>query len=205
LDPDALEFAPNTRLGMALSELNGKRIYRKFASSKNFKIYEKFLLAELLGCRSGGPGNQLLRRQIKRQLTQENAVIGKRLKLRPDETKEERYQMAEWSFVRELAQIKSIAMRAGADMSDWSMSLGPGSLAFFDGILGGFNDAKSYYLKENFIFGMLAHLSEREPAFRSSFNVYKAYGDLHPFGQRLEIDRARESCPLLTSGGVALD
>jgi hypothetical protein len=115
--------------------------------------------------------------------------------------------MQEGLFVRELAQIKSVAARAGADMSDWSMALAPGSLAFFDGILSGMHNEKSYYLKEDLIFEMLLHLSEREAAFRPYFAIDNAYKklagdppgkmDSYPFGNRINLDKALESCPLL--------
>ena len=73
-----------------------------------------------------------------------------------------------------------------------------GSLAFFDGILSGISDGKSYYLKEDLIFEMLMHLREREPAFRRYFvwgNVFEDYG--YPFGHRLALAAAAKACPLL--------
>jgi hypothetical protein len=201
-DPESLQFAPNTRLGMALTELNRKRIYRKLAQSRGFGAHEKSLLAELLDCQSDGPRRRPLMLAIERQLAQENAALWERLGLHPEETKDHLYMMAERHLVRELAQIKSIAARAGSDMSDWSMSFTPNSLAFFDGILSGVNNGDSYYLKEDLIFEMLLHLSGREPAFRPYVAVYKAYGDLYDFGHRLELTKAKESCPLLRFGGV---
>jgi hypothetical protein len=69
--------------------------------------------------------------------------------------------MQELQFVRELAEIDSVAKRAGVDRSDWSMALEPGSLAFFDGVLSGISDGGSYYLKEDLIFELLSHARSR--------------------------------------------
>jgi hypothetical protein len=203
LDPESLRFAPNARLGMALAELNRKRIYRKLAEGKDFPANEKSLLAELLDCPPRRPPSRSLIRQIDKQLAQENAEIRERLTLRRREAKDELYRMVERAYVHELAQIKSVAARAGSETSDWSMALRPNSLAFFDGILSGMYDGKSYYLKEDLIFEMLVHLSEREPAFRPYVAVYKAYDDIYPFGNRIELSKAAESCPLLMPAGSA--
>jgi hypothetical protein len=46
-----MPFLPNTRLGMALTELNRARIYRKLAGSAEFRSNEKRALAALLECR----------------------------------------------------------------------------------------------------------------------------------------------------------
>jgi hypothetical protein len=200
-------FSPNFRLGAALTELNRKRIYRKLTEGKEFWTYEKELLAELLDCNQNSITSRTLMRQVEKQLIQENAERKIRMKLRPGDPKRNWYDMQEGLFVRELAQIKSVAARAGADMSDWSMALAPGSLAFFDGILSGMHDKKSYYLKEDLIFEMLAHLSEREAAFRPYFAIDNAYKklagnspsetDSYPFGNRINLDKALKSCPLL--------
>ena len=58
------------------------------------------------------------------------------------------------------------------------MALAPGSLAFFDGILSGIHAGRSYYLKEDLIFEMLAHLAEREAGFCRYFAVESAFPEL---------------------------
>ena len=72
--------------------------------------------------------------------------------------------------MRELAEIAiGWPSMAGVDRSDWSMAMEPGSLTFFDGVLSGISNGKSYYLKEDLILEMLAHLRMREPVFAKYF------------------------------------
>jgi hypothetical protein len=71
--------------------------------------------------------------------------------------------MPELQLAPQLAQIVAVAERAGVGMTDWSMALEPDSLSFFDGILSGMYGRRNYYLKEDLIYEMLAHLREREP------------------------------------------
>jgi hypothetical protein len=100
--------------------------------------------------------------------------------------------------VRELAEIDWVAKQARVDRSDWSMAMEPGSLAFFDGILSGISDGKSYYLKEDLIFEIMLHLRDREPAFGKYFawrNVFEDYG--YTFGARIDLGRAAQTCSLL--------
>ena len=79
LDAATLPFLPNTRLGMALSELNRARIYRKLAQSLEFPKGEKRALAELLDCRRGdGPKDEAVR-SIKTDLERENEQRLRRL------------------------------------------------------------------------------------------------------------------------------
>jgi hypothetical protein len=118
--------------------------------------------------------------------------------VRPGDPPKSRDDMQELQFVRELAEIDWVAKRARVDRADWSMAMEPGSLAFFDGILSGISDGKSYYLKEDLIFEILSHLRDREPAFRKHFawgNVFEDYG--YPFGHRVDLGKAAKSCSLL--------
>ena len=109
--------------------------------------------------------------------------------------------MQELQFVRELAEIDWVAKRAGVDRSDWSMAMEPGSLAFFDGILSGISQGRSYYLKEDLIFELMSHLRDREPAFRKYFEWSNVFDDLgYPFGHRVDLGRAVKSCSLLLGG-----
>jgi hypothetical protein len=198
LDPKLFPYLPNARLGIALTELNRQRIYRKLAAGEGFAANEKQLLATLLECRSADRPDRNATRSIEEELRGENAARLKRLGVFPGGPKKSRDDMQELQFVRELAEIDWIAKRAGVDRSDWSMAMEPGSLAFFDGVLSGISGGRSYYLKEDLIFELLSHLREREPAFRKYFawgNVFDDYG--YPFGHRVDLARAVKSCPLL--------
>jgi cytochrome c553 len=198
LEPKLFPYLPNARLGIALTELNRQRIYRKLAAGEGFAANEKQLLAKLLECRPGDRADRNAMRAIEEQLRSENAARLKRLGVLPGDPKKSRDDMQELQFVRELAEIDWVAKRAGVDRSDWSMAMEPGSLAFFDGILSGIYDGKSYYLKEDLIFELLSHLGDREPAFRRYFAWANVFQDLgYPFGHRIDLGTAAKSCALL--------
>ena len=198
LDPNLFAYLPNARLGMALTELNRQRIYRKLASGDGFAANEKRILSKLLECRPADQPDRASLRAIVEALQAENADRLKRLGLLPGEPYKARDDMLELQFVRELAQIDAVAKLAGVDRSDWSMAKEKSSLAFFDGILSGISNGHSYYLKEDLIFEILEHLRDREPAFRKYFawsNVFEDYG--YPFGHRVDLAKAAKSCALL--------
>ena len=198
LDAATLPFLPNTRLGMALTELNRARIYRKLAQSPKFPHDEKRALAELLACRRGDSPKDADVRTIKTELERENEQRLRRLGWAPGEARPEIDDMEELKFSRELAAIVDVAARAEVDRSDWSMAREPGSLAFFDGILSGIERGKSYYLKEDLIFEILSHLSRREPAFRRYFEADWLFADFgYPFGDRVDLGKAVGACALL--------
>jgi hypothetical protein len=203
---EPLRFLPNTRLGMALTELNRQRIYRKLTEGKDFAANEKPLLAELLQCRSTRAPSMRIVKTITARLRRENAARLVRLGMRPGDPRPDRDDMPELQLAPELAQIVQVAARAGADMTDWSMALEPGSLAFFDGILSGMYGRRNYYLKEDLIYEMLAHLRAREPAFEKYFSAFNAYDGLgYPFGNRIDMTKALGSCRLLRATGHPRD
>jgi|SRR5579862_1794184 len=198
LDPKLFPYLPNARLGMALTELNRQRIYRKLAEGPGFAANEKRMLAMLLECSPSDHPDAVAIRAITDELKGENAQRLKRLGILPGDPKKARNDMQELRFVRELAEIDGVAKLAQVDRSDWSMALEPGSLAFFDGILSGISDGKSYYLKEDLIFEIMLHLRDREPAFAKYFawrNVFEDYG--YTFGARIDLARAAQACSLL--------
>jgi cytochrome c553 len=198
LQPKLFPYLPNARLGIALTELNRQRIYRKLAAGEGFAANEKRLLAKLLECRPADRPDRNAMRPIAEELLSENAARLKRLGVLPGDPKKARDDMQELQFVRELAEIDWVAKQAGVDRSDWSMAMEPGSLAFFDGILSGIYNGKSYYLKEDLIFEILSHLRDREPAFRKYFAWGNVFDDLgYPFGHRVDLGRASQACPLL--------
>jgi hypothetical protein len=200
LEAATMPFLPNTRLGMALTELNRARIYRKLAASEEFRKNERRALAALLECRGADAPKDEDLRTIEAQLKRENEARLQRLGWRSDEPRPDIDNMEELKFTRELAEIVGVAARAGIDHSDWSMALEPGSMAFFDGILSGMHRGKSYYLKEDLIYEMLSHLSQREPVLRSAFEADWDFAELgYPFGDRVDLAKAVRACSLLSA------
>jgi hypothetical protein len=202
LDPELLPYLPNARLGVALTELNRERIYRKLEAGPGFAANEKKMLALLLECRPSDRPSRKDMLAVFDALKTENAARVKRLGVLPTDPHKDRNDMQELMFVRELTEIDMVAKMAGVDRSDWSMAMESGSLAFFDGVLSGISNGKSFYLKEDLILEILAHLSQREPAFARYFsaeNALKDYG--YPFGTIVDLARAAKSCPLLTAPG----
>jgi hypothetical protein len=201
VDPDDFASMPDTRLGMALTELNRQRIWRKLAAGPGYAAHEKDLLAELLECPGAPRPGRAARRAIAAALARENAARLKRLGGRPSDPNQSIYGMEELKFVRELSEIDDVAARAGADRSDWSMALEPGALSFFDGILSGMHQGRSYYLKEDLIFGILARLSRSDPSFAPDFAPYPAFPRQgYPFGARLDLGKALDACARLRPG-----
>jgi hypothetical protein len=204
LDASELPFLPNARFGIALTELNRMRIARKIIAGPTYAANEKEILAKLMSCRQNERPDQKAMQTIAQQLLTENAARLKRLGVKAGDPRRSRNDMQELKFVRELSEIDWVARRAGVDRSDWSMAREPGSLALFDGILSGIHDNRSFYLKEDLIFELLGNLANREPAFRPYFqfdNVFEEYG--YPFGHRLDLGLAIQSCPLLTGKQMA--
>ena len=198
LEAATMPFLPNTRLGMAMTELNRARIYRKLAASAEFRSNEKRALAALLECRGADAPKEEDLRTIEAELKRENDERLQRLGWRADEPRPEIDNMEELKFTRELAEIVGVASQAGVDRSDWSMALEPRSLAFFDGILSGMHRGKSYYLKEDLIYEMLSHLSQGEPAFRPTFEADWDFAEVgYPFGDRVDLAKAVRACALL--------
>jgi cytochrome c553 len=196
--PEPLRFFPNTRLGMALTELNRQRIYRKLSAGKDFAANEKLLLAELLQCRSSRAPPTRMVKTIEARLNRENAARLARLGLHPGDPHPDRDDMPELQMATQLAQVVDVAAHAGIAMTDWSMALEPDSLSLFDGILSGMYGRRNYYLKEDLIYEMLAHLRVREPAFDRYFSAFNAYDGMgYAFGNRIDITKALGSCRLL--------
>jgi hypothetical protein len=202
LDPELLPVMPNARMGIALTELNRARIYRKLAAGPDFAANEKKILALLLECRPSDRPGRADMRAVLEQLKGENAARSKRLNLLASDPHKDRNDLQELKFVRELAEIATAARMAGVDRSDWSMALEPGSLTFFDGVLSGISNGKSYYLKEDLILEMLAHLRMREPVFAKYFYAAPVFEELgYPFGTIVDLASAARSCHLLAEPG----
>lgn len=194
-DLNDFRFLPNTRLGMALTELNRQRIYRKLSQSAIFKKRQKEFLAELLDCsKSKRPARGLI--EIEKALSQENHERLIRLGSDPQDESERINDMQELKFAKELEQISWVAEASQVSREDWSMALEPNSLSFFDGILSGIWNGKSYYVKEDLIFEIMRNLSEENPKrikkYFQTQNVYSWLG--FPFGHRINILKARQIC-----------
>lgn len=199
VDPKAFPFLPNTRLGMALTELNRARIYRKLASAPGFAAHEKDILAELLECPGAPRPSRQTVRTVSAALEAENDARLKRLGGQPNDPAVSIFGMEELKFVHALAELDDIATRAGADRSDWSMALEPNSASYFDGILSGMVGQRSYYLKEDLIYELLGHLDLTQPKFIRYSDSYGAFTDLgYAFGHRPDLKLAIKACPLLT-------
>ena len=196
-NPAQFKFMPNTRLGMALTELNRKRLFRKLRESSLYMDNEKRLLAKLLECRSENESDTSL---IRAQLQSENADRIDRLHFSAGSAIARDLEMQELKFVPALGQIVEMSRTLGLSMTDWSMSFLPSSYAFYDGILSGISEGRSFYLKEDFIYEMLKRLARDDARFFSFFKVNYGFADYdYPFGHRLDLVTARRACSLLTS------
>jgi hypothetical protein len=188
----ALRFAPNARLGMALTELNRKRIQRRLRASPKYPVYRYALVSGLLGCESL-PLSRARRLRARAAIAAERGEVVGRLGADPgpvDAFKD--------SFGDAVAQIDYLADALGVSREGWSMALDSRSLDFFDGILSGLADRRSFYLKEDFLHEMLLDLAADDAALRPFVRSYSAFGRVgFPFGRRLDLERARTACPLL--------
>lgn len=196
-DLSQFKFMPNTRFGMALTQLNRQRIFRKIMSEKKYVENEKLLLAELLNC---GPSKVSAKQleAMKQKVAKENTDRLTRYKVDPKKSNENINEMIELKFSTELAQMNWVAETVGTTMKDWSLAMEDDSVSFFDGILSGIHDDVSYYLKEDLIFEMMKHLSQTDKAYRNYFAKDAMYAHLgYPFGVRVQIEQARKACSLL--------
>ncbi len=194
---DVLRLQPNTRLGMAWTELNRKRIQRKLEASPLYASRKYALLAGLLDCRPlplmAGAEDQTYTR-----LHYENEDRLARLGYRPLGPAKKGLDMMEMAMYPALAQVTYLGEALEVDASDWPLAFEHDSLSYFDGILSGMLGEKSFYAKEDFIHEMLRRLAETEPAFRPYYQTSGAYTDSgYPFGTRLDLAKAVRACGLL--------
>ncbi len=194
-DLNDFRFLPNTRLGIALTELNRKRIYRKLKQSPQFQKQKLEILSELLDCNSKRTSDSRAA-EIQAELKAENVARLKRLGSDPQDPAERVNDMQELKFFRELEQIDWVSRILGVGREDWSMALEPNSLSYFDGVLSGIYKGQSYYLKEDLIFEILQDLSTKNPrVFKKYFGVITPYLWLsYPFGNRPSLEKAKKLC-----------
>ncbi|HEY0250071.1 MAG TPA: hypothetical protein VGC41_01040 [Kofleriaceae bacterium] len=180
-------FAPNMRLGMALTELNRKRIARKLETSPRYPLYRDALIAGLLGC-APLPITLADRMRVQAALDAEDAAKLDRARITdPDER--HRLRMTEINSFDNLTEIEYVARVLDVSRADWSMATEPGAYALYDGILSGRivdgGRAKDFYFKEDFLLEML----RGTPAFATV-----PYTIDHRKGTRLDLHRAIASC-----------
>ncbi len=197
-DLNNFKFLPNTRFGMALSELNRKRIYRKLSNSEKFRKKQKEFLAILLDCPNSSRKKSNIDK-IKAELEKENRERLIRLGSNPDDPTERINDMQELKFAVELEQMNWLAEASEVSRADWSMALEANSLSFFDGILSGIWDGKSYYLKEDLILEIMQNLAAQAPEKMKKYvSINFAYSWLGlPYGNRININKARNFCSQL--------
>lgn len=191
-------FLPNTRLGMALTELNRHRLWRKLSASPYYASRSRQWLALLLDCDAQNEPVQNSVAIVGQQVAAENNARLRRMGLDPDDAKERVDDMQELKFLRALTQIDELANSAQVSRADWSMAMEPGSHAFFDGILSGFQAGRDSYLKEDWIFEILRDLAAKDKTLKPYFQSVGVYAWMgYPFGHRPELSVARGACKWL--------
>ncbi len=186
---EAVELAPNMRLGMALTELNRKRIARTLEASPAFAIYRDKLLAGLLGC-AAMPIGAADRARVRAAVDAENASKLDRAGV-TDPALRGGLHMAELNSVANLAELDYLARVLDVSRADWSMALETGAWSLFDGILSGMVGKRDFYFKEDILLELL-------PA--AATNRYALYGRL---GARLDLPRAIAGCGELAARSSA--
>lgn len=195
---DELKFLPNTRLGMAWTELNRKRLGRKLRASPEYSRLRVALLSGLLGCQKL-PISKQADEAVYSAIYYENEDRLQRLGYRPEGPEKSELDMMELSMYQNISQIQYLGKALDIDSSDWSLAFESRSLSFFDGILSGMLGEKNFYLKEDFIFELLSDLAQDEPAVRPYFHTFGSYQAAgYPFGVRLDLKNALGVCRILS-------
>jgi hypothetical protein len=203
---DELKFVPNTRLGMAWTELNRKRLQRKIKNSPEYRRLRYALLSGLLGCEKL-PIPRTAQEETYGKVYAENEDRLVRIGYRPQGPEASELDMMELGMYENMTEIEYLAQALKVDRADWSMAYENNSQSFFDGILSGIYEDKDFYLKEDFILEMLRDLSTEDPDLRPFFKTYGSYQQFgYPFGERLELGTALGACEVLRrkARGVAL-
>jgi hypothetical protein len=194
---DEFKFLPNTRLGMALTELNRKRLQRKLKASKHYDDYKYGLLAGFLGCQNLPIGERAIYGTYSK-LDSENKDRLHRLGYVPLGPGARELDMMELGFYGNAVQLSYLARALEISQADWSLAFEENSLSFFDGILSSIHEDKDFYLKEDFILEMLKDLTGEDKAFVPFFKTVAVYSELGlRFGERLDFESALKACPLL--------
>lgn len=200
-----MKYEPNTRLGMALTELNRKRIQRKLKASPHYEKLKYGLLSGLLGCEAF-PTNSSRKAALQAALERENASRVRRLGFTPQGPFGKDLNMLEFYFIDNLVEIDYLSQALKIDRRDWTLAFENGSLAFFDGILSSEVKEGSFYLKEDFIHEIMSDISKRDSEIAPYFSSYHAYKDFdQPYSHRLELPLALKACDLLKEKHAKLE
>ena len=188
-------FAPNMRLGMALTERNRERIARKLEAAPGYAMYRDKLVAGLLEC-APLPVTSEARARVRATLAAENAAKLDRARITdPDER--HRLRMVELNSSDNFAEIEYMARVLDVSRADWSMAIETGAFALYDGILSGRvvgrDGARDFYFKEDFLFEMLRGRVATDPHAAALFAI-KPYAIDHRAGTRLDLPRAIAGC-----------
>lgn len=205
--PEELNLLPNTRLGMALTELNRQRIFRQMKRSPHYQARKYALLSGLAGC-TQMPISKAFEARVLELTERENAAKLRLAGVEPTSRLGKLLAMQELNvdLKRGLAEILYVAealsiSRPGGLPEDWSMAFEPGAVSYFDGILSGIVHEKSYYLKEDLIHEMIQDLASEDEAFVPFDGTYNSYADAgFSFGNRMDtllIVNNKKFCALL--------
>jgi hypothetical protein len=182
---DSLRFHPNERLGIALTTLNWRRIVRKLASEgHDYRALRYRLLSGLMGC-SALPIPDGFERSIIAALEADNRSRLARGGLPPDSDEARRLRMQELVPVvaHGVAEVAYVAQAVAVSRADWSMSLEPLALGFFDGVL----TRPVRYVAEDLATAMLGEVAATDRAFAEYYAprfVFAPYG--YDIGLKLE-------------------
>jgi len=196
VDEAALRLAPNTRLGMALGELNRKRIARRLAASPRYAAQAPGILAVLLGC-TPPPLEAVDREAIARRVQADSAARLGRLGYRPRARGNFGLATSELASPGALAPVLYAAAALGVPASDFSMGLEDGALGFYDGILGREHQGRRFLLSDDVALELLRREAARDPALGRFVLGRRVLGAGRPFGEKLDLERAAAACPTL--------
>ena len=188
--PEQAATRPNTRLGMALTELNRARLGRIIRAAPRYGELRLPLLAGLVGCQKLPIDAAVYKQVAERVETYDRAKLKRAGFASPtDAPATLRMQERTADMNRNLTEIFYVAEVLGLQRTEWSLAFEPGAPAFFDGILSGTNNSRrNFYLKEDFVLEILTEMAARDPAFAPYFETYVAYPGL-PFAHRLRLEK----------------
>jgi hypothetical protein len=181
---------PNTRLGMALTELNRKRLHRLISASPDYGRLKYALVSGLMGCQKL-PFSKRFEQRVVELLADESAERLARSGIPAASRTPQAFQMQELipHISRNVAEIAYVAEALRIDRRGWSLSSDVNSLSLFDGILSGEIGKKNYYVKEDFLLEMLGEMAATDPHIAERYATYRAYPETDAFGLRLDLKR----------------
>lgn len=202
-DPDAtaasyaeLRRSPNTRLGMALSELNRKRIAQKLAARPDYPRYRHGLIAMLLGC-APPPLSREEYARVEELIAADNAARVRQLGFSPPGPRGRPLSMAEVGMGPQVTRLLYTARLLGVDATQLSLGIDENPLGFYDGALDRELDGRSFYLVEDWALELLRRLAVEDSRFSPYFVPRRLFGDDEPFGEKLDLRAATAACGLL--------